>query len=1079
MEKLVELSLYLVIIAILVNVIFSIVTFGQIKTKSGEIGNPGIRGQVGDKGYKGECSSDCGTKVCFSDLQKIANDTFYEELEKIYGSVMLKYDYDADKDKIVNYIWNKIFNEHADLLVKKENKDKFNALSKKERKKVVSENLNIYATTDKQNTQIYVRIHGGDLLGEKLRDLLDNSGNEYLKYRDLIPIVVNKEDEIDEIASCLSTEEEDINEEIKEILLEPKRRKELIKMKIRNSYFINKLAKICESPEYQETLELEIKNKPNERKLIDYLKTVIRNWVQVIMKFTYLREEEKLQKHVISYGGMRFLSTREADINTFSQYLSGDIYKNNYNKIQIKLLNPLTELSKYDVWNWNEIYIKSPLVFEKCSNKIDLPQGKEPILYKVLTNNYEKIYDSETNKNKWFSNDNFCAFNQMGENLENEANIKQCTSLKTNDQGHDYLRGTQTAWENITYGKPKKLALYHPKKLYSDAYFKDEYGKKYYPVGSVWSAQIIDEREDKNMFYPKSKDTYTGNLGNGPEKETILVSGDVADPVDYVKIWNNKGDEEGCIDCQDNEVTIWRPIPPSGYVCLGDVVAPGKQKPVDYIKCVPKKTISKIHLGQKVWDSTRLYKLIFGKDDTTLENAFEPADLFYINLYQYISNLNLHSLSNTQYILKNDLLEIIDKMISKEKKQKSIEKKNTNYYKNPYLSDINIKKLNSFKKSKILLSWPFVTRSDYNKIYNKRKEIFNLKGELTIAIDNIYKKYSDRYYYYKDLELDEIENDTTEIGGEDLLLFGTEKDCNERCSRCRSGSSRLIGGKCTDYCSRWRYCGKSHAYRYKGTDCRKCLSNHLTISNKSIKKPIIIKSKPLNIYSAGAQNASIENDFRKDLNIIDDGGYNLFLADNESNIQKPLTAYKIKKSVFIKQKGLSIENNSVEGTLDYLERKNKNRKSSSYYFSFPLNLIVESNFDKSKSPNGESKKFYLTLVKEVEENDERIPIYIIRAINTKTNKFSNCLNITEDKKIVITEINTSNKNNLWTVKNINSSDSDIVSNAYKKVTINILSYKFRDYCFSHEYNDFNLPLLNATTKLSDNKCKWTSLPITD
>ena len=53
MEKLVELSLYLIIIAILVNVVFSIVTFGQIKTKSGEIGNPGIRGQVGEKGDKG------------------------------------------------------------------------------------------------------------------------------------------------------------------------------------------------------------------------------------------------------------------------------------------------------------------------------------------------------------------------------------------------------------------------------------------------------------------------------------------------------------------------------------------------------------------------------------------------------------------------------------------------------------------------------------------------------------------------------------------------------------------------------------------------------------------------------------------------------------------------------------------------------------------------------------------------------------------------------------------------------------------------------------------------------------------
>ena len=87
----------------------------------------------------------------------------------------------------------------------------------------------------------------------------------------------------------------------------------------------------------------------------------------------------------------------------------------------------------------------------------------------------------------------------------------------------------------------------------------------------------------------------------------------------------------------------------------------------------------------------------------TIKMLLNLADLFYINLYQYISNLNLHSLSNTQYILKTDLLEIIDKMISKEKRQKSLEKKNTNYYKNPYLSDINIKKLNSFKKAKHLL----------------------------------------------------------------------------------------------------------------------------------------------------------------------------------------------------------------------------------------------------------------------------------------------------------------------------------------------------------------------------------------
>ncbi len=63
------------------------------------------------------------------------------------------------------------------------------------------------------------------------------------------------------------------------------------------------------------------------------------------------------------------------------------------------------------------------------------------------------------------------------------------------------------------------------------------------------------------------------------KKETILVTGDVVDPVDYVKIWNSRGDGDGCVDCQEIEATTWRPIPPEGYVALGDVVVQGKRKP--------------------------------------------------------------------------------------------------------------------------------------------------------------------------------------------------------------------------------------------------------------------------------------------------------------------------------------------------------------------------------------------------------------------------------------------------------------------------------------------------------------------
>ena len=41
--------------------------------------------------------------------------------------------------------------------------------------------------------------------------------------------------------------------------------REKIEQKIRNLFFINKIRSICNSPEYQETLELELQIKPNEK----------------------------------------------------------------------------------------------------------------------------------------------------------------------------------------------------------------------------------------------------------------------------------------------------------------------------------------------------------------------------------------------------------------------------------------------------------------------------------------------------------------------------------------------------------------------------------------------------------------------------------------------------------------------------------------------------------------------------------------------------------------------------------------------------------------------------------------------
>ncbi len=67
------------------------------------------------------------------------------------------------------------------------------------------------------------------------------------------------------------------------------------------------------------------------------------------MNFTFIDEKGEL-----SYGGMRFLLTREADINVFDDYLSSESYIESFQKLNLVNLNPVNELKKYDTWNWNQ-----------------------------------------------------------------------------------------------------------------------------------------------------------------------------------------------------------------------------------------------------------------------------------------------------------------------------------------------------------------------------------------------------------------------------------------------------------------------------------------------------------------------------------------------------------------------------------------------------------------------------------------------------------------------------------------------------------------------------------------------------
>ena len=56
----------------------------------------------------------------------------------------------------------------------------------------------------------------------------------------------------------------------------------------------------------------------------------------------------------------------------------------------------------------------------------------------------------------------------------------------------------------------------------TEAYFQDDNGIVYYPVGGVWTARD-GTRKNRNDFSPVSNNKSSGHTGVGPEKETILL----------------------------------------------------------------------------------------------------------------------------------------------------------------------------------------------------------------------------------------------------------------------------------------------------------------------------------------------------------------------------------------------------------------------------------------------------------------------------------------------------------------------------------------------------------------------------
>ena len=125
----------------------------------------------------------------------------------------------------------------------------------------------------------------------------------------------------------------------------------------------------------------------------------------------------------------------------------------------------------------------------------------------------------------------------------------------------------------------------------------------YYPLGDIVVGPIYLQPTAKTTRH--FGDVTISEPAPGPNRETVLVAGDVLGPVDYSLIWSNSG-------YPGNQFWVWRPIGPStptgDYIALGDVITTNAQPPPTGsdapIRCVPMSMLTRVPAnGNVLWSS--------------------------------------------------------------------------------------------------------------------------------------------------------------------------------------------------------------------------------------------------------------------------------------------------------------------------------------------------------------------------------------------------------------------------------------------------------------------------------------------
>jgi hypothetical protein len=320
---------------------------------------------------------------------------------------------------------------------------------------------------------------------------------------------------------------------------------------IKNKIIIEKVNKICYSKNYYSMLVTKHENRPNEKKLIEYIQNIYIEWIDLILKHR---------------RGKDFLLNENANVNFFT-----------------KSTSPFNEISKYDIWGWGDAYTFKPIVRIQCAKESNKPRGENQKIFVYYSNKYnECLFKTTLPSNKFGPTD--CPFNQLGTDFTNPRQLTKCYYFDNNNN---------SVLKDVFLQTEYKLYKSHISFFNLDS-FITENNQQFYPVGTIWRG---NNREERSKAKPDDI---------GPEKYTILISGETETPVDFNLIWSSSA------EMGENYISIWRPVCPEGYVSLGDYVHNGINKPrLDSIRCIKQEYAKEVKYDDKVWTEDGFSKNIY------------------------------------------------------------------------------------------------------------------------------------------------------------------------------------------------------------------------------------------------------------------------------------------------------------------------------------------------------------------------------------------------------------------------------------------------------------------------------------